>query len=163
MHKKYHFSPITTIPASEGPGETPTRSQRERHLNVGQGGSPVPAPLARPHSAPTDQGLGAKKWSSWLSLAFITYRLCLLPHGLIPEAHSRSRSWFQKPSPALCLLAAPLTPFHGTVVGELPPPPCAFFVYKLLTSTNKQLPVCTHCICFYLPPPPFTNPIRSDG
>lgn len=100
IQRKHHSSPTTTVLASSGPGEThpsPLRSQRERHLNVGQGGSPVPDPSAKPHSVPTSRGLGASEWSSWLALAFIVNQPCLLPYGLSPEAHSGSQSWFQKP------------------------------------------------------------------
>lgn len=85
----------------------PTGSQRERHLNVGQGGSPVPDPSATPHSVPTCHGLGASKWSSWLAWAFIVNQLCLPPYGLSPEAHSGSQGWFRKPPPAPCLSAGP--------------------------------------------------------
>lgn len=91
IQRNYHCSPTTTVLASVGPAETPRRSQRERRrLNVGQGGSPVPALLAKLHSFPTDHGLEAWKWDSWLSLAFITNWLCLLPNGQSPEAHSGS-------------------------------------------------------------------------
>lgn len=100
IQRKRHSSPTTTVLASAGPGETPTGSQRERHLNVGQGGSPVPDPSATPHSVPTHHGLGASKWSSRLALAFIVNQLCLLPYGLSPEAHSGGRGWFRKPPPA---------------------------------------------------------------
>lgn len=59
IQRKYHCSPATILLAPVGPAETPRRSQRERHLNVGQGGSPVPALLAKLHSFPTDHGLEA--------------------------------------------------------------------------------------------------------
>lgn len=59
-----------TNPASEGlEGPPPLmRSQGEQHLNVEEGGSPAPAPSARPHFTPMDHGL--ETWSSQLSLAF---------------------------------------------------------------------------------------------
>ena len=89
------------------------------------------------------------------SLALPSHLWPILEVELFPEKPLLTPGCWQVPS------SAP-SPFHGTVAGELPPPPCAFFVYRLLTATSKQPPVCTHCIWLHLPPR-LTNTIQSDG
>lgn len=76
IERRSHFLPTTTAQASEGlerPSPTTAthaRSQRERHLNVEQGGSPGPAPWAEPILPSLTMGRGPRRrvlGCPWLS------------------------------------------------------------------------------------------------